>query len=408
MRRSSNDNHSGNYRIVSRNFVIPFVLITFLFFLWGYARSVLDVLNKHFQDFLSISVSDSTLIQASTYIAYALMALPAGILISKKGYRTGVVTGLIFFGIGAILFIPGAALMKFPIFLLALFIIGCGLAILETSANPYSAELGPKETSASRLNLSQAFNGLGCILGPLTIGGFLFSETKGNVALPYTIMGITVLCLALFFSRVKLPEIHSEYDNGESQKNIKIRIAIKALFKERNFKWGLIALFFYEIAEISINSLFINYVISDGWLTPLEATQVLSFGALGLFMCARVAGSAIMSKVSARTVLKICSILTVAGACLVTLNLGALSHTGIFICYAFEAIMFPTIFAMTININPKYSKIASSFLMMTPLGGAVGSYLMGLTAHHFDISSYFIVPAIAYLIVCFYAFTRKS
>ena len=133
-------------RLVSKKYLLPFILITSLFFMWGFARAILDVLNKHFQESLSISITQSTLIQATTYVGYFLMALPAGIMITRFGYRRGVVTGLLLFGIGALLFIPGAHLMSFPVFLVALFVIGCGLVMLETSANPYAAELGAKET----------------------------------------------------------------------------------------------------------------------------------------------------------------------------------------------------------------------------------------------------------------------
>ncbi len=154
-------------KLISRRYALPFALITTLFFLWGFARAILDVLNKHFQSELSISITRSTMIQTVTYLGYFLMAIPAGIMITRSGYRRGVVTGLICFGVGALMFIPGAAVMSFPLFLTALFIIGCGLAMLETAANPYAAELGARETAASRLNLTQSFNGLGCIMSPL-------------------------------------------------------------------------------------------------------------------------------------------------------------------------------------------------------------------------------------------------
>lgn len=397
-------------RLVAAGYAVPFILITSLFFLWGYARSVLDVLNKHFQDLLSISVADSTLVQASTYVAYALMALPAGILISRKGYRVGIIVGLLLFAFGAFLFIPGGMTMKFGIFLLALFIIGCGLAFLETSANPYITELGPASTAASRLNLAQSFNGLGCILGPLTIGTLLFSDADASVAKPYTLMGIIVLLMAIVFTRIKLPEITplDPEENPSDKSDLKsVGRSIGILFRSSDFRMGLMALFFYEVAEISINSLFINYAVSDGWLSPLQASQVLSFGALGLFMLARVIGSFVMSRVKPSKVLRICGALTVAGALLVAGNFGLYSHAGIFICYAFEAIMFPTIFAMTIKDCGEHSKIASSFLMMTPLGGALGSWIMGIIITKADISAAFLVPAIAYAIVTLYAVTRN-
>lgn len=393
----------SSHRLIERRYLLPFVLITSLFFMWGFARAILDVLNKHFQEALDISRMHSTLIQASTYVAYALMALPAGILITRYGYRRGVVMGLILFGLGALAFIPGDSMGSFSVFLAALFVIGCGLAVLETAANPYAAELGDSSTAASRLNLSQSFNGLGCILGPVLVGGFLFSgDGGGSIAWPYAIMGIVVLMIALLFSRVSLPEIKSE-DCIKDDAPAGIMATIRRLWASGRFRAGVIALFCYEIAEIAINSFFINYVTDDGWMDKVTATWVLSFGALGLFLVARVAGSAIMRYIRAEKVLTVCAVMTVAGALSVTLDLGVVSRAGLFICYAFEAIMFPTIFAITISGCGSMTKIGSSFLMMTPLGGAVGTFLMGMVADFSSMSTSFIVPTLAYLAVLLYA-----
>ena len=141
-------------RLLDRQYVLPFVLITTLFFLWGFARAILDVLNKHFQDELHISITQSSLIQVTTYLGYFLMAIPAGIFINRFGYRRGVVFGLVLFGIGALSFVPGMSVGTFNAFLVSLFVIGCGLVFLETAANPYSTQLGPEATASSRLNLS--------------------------------------------------------------------------------------------------------------------------------------------------------------------------------------------------------------------------------------------------------------
>lgn len=397
-------------RLVSKKYLLPFILITSLFFMWGFARAILDVLNKHFQESLSISITQSTLIQATTYVGYFLMALPAGIMITRFGYRRGVVTGLLLFGIGALLFIPGAHLMSFPVFLVALFVIGCGLVMLETSANPYAAELGANETAASRLNFAQSFNGLGCILAPVIVGGFLFSGDNGGVEVPYTVMGVIVLLAALLFSRVQLPEINAgeESESTVSSDKEGIGATIRRLWGRKRFRYGVIALFCYEVAEISINSLFINYATADGWMDKSTASIVLSFGALGLFMVARIAGSAIMSKVRAEKVLLVCAVMTVLGAVAVTLDAGAISKAGVFVCYAFEAIMFPTIFAITIGGAGNSVKIASSFLMMTPIGGAVGTSLMGYVADVTSMSTAFIVPAAGYLCVLLYAISANK
>lgn len=391
-------------KLISRRYALPFALITTLFFLWGFARAILDVLNKHFQSELSISITRSTMIQTVTYLGYFLMAIPAGIMITRRGYRRGVVTGLICFGVGALMFIPGAAVMSFPLFLTALFIIGCGLAMLETAANPYAAELGARETAASRLNLAQSFNGLGCIVAPALVGGFLFSDPNSSVATPYTVLGIVVLIAAIFFSRADLPEIKTDdAPDSVSGTSRTLGRSVRALWSRRGFRLGILALFCYEIAEISINSLFINYATYDGWLTPAVAARILSFGALALFMAARVIGSFVMSRIAAEKVLLFCAVMTVLGACTVALDLGAVSRAAVFVCYAFEAIMFPTIFAITIAEAGDDVKIASSFCMMTPIGGAVGTFLMGLVADSVSISSSFLIPAAGYAFVLVYA-----
>lgn len=391
---------------MSKKYAVPFILITSLFFMWGFARAILDVLNKHFQELLHISIAQSALIQAMTYLGYFLMALPAGIMITKFGYRKGVVAGLLLFAAGSLMFIPGESMMSFGMFLAALFIIGCGLVILETAANPYAAELGDKQTAASRLNLAQSFNGLGCILAPVIVGGFLFSSPGSSVSVPYAIMGVAVLVVAAVFSRVRLPEITEDAGGADSagKEGISLPRVIRSLWASRRFRLGVLALFFYEIAEISINSLFINYATADGWMDKTTASVVLSFGALGLFMAARVLGSWVMSKIASEKVLVACGIMTVAGALLVVADLGWLSRAGVFMCYAFEAIMFPTIFAITVvGVKANAIKIASSFLMMTPIGGAVGTMLMGQMADLTSMSTAFIIPAVGYAFVLIYA-----
>ncbi len=372
--------------------------------MWGFARSILDVLNKHFQETLSISISMSALIQATTYLGYFLMAIPAGMIITRYGYRRGVTAGLVLFAAGCLLFIPGEGLGSFAIFLGALFVIGCGLVILETAANPYASELGEPQTAASRLNLAQAFNGLGCILGPVIVGGFLFSTPDAGVGLPYGVMGVCVLIVAFLFSRVGLPEITADTsaDKGDEE-SMSLSRRLSRLLSDKDFRMGLGALFCYEAAEISINSLFINYATSEAGIGKETATLLLSFGALGLFMLARVAGSWVMSRVSAGKILLVCAAGAMLCALAVAANVGVISRGALFGCYAFEAIMFPTVFALTISRARGPVKLASSLLMMTPLGGAVGTLLMGLLADSASLSASFLIPAAGYLAVLLYA-----
>ena len=192
----------------SKQYAVPFILITSLFFMWGFARAILDVLNKHFQTELDITITQSSLIQVTTYMGYFLMAIPAGLFINRMGYRRGVVTGLVLFGLGSLAFIPCSMAGTFYPYLVALFVIGCGLVFLETSANPYVTELGAPETATSRLNLSQSFNGLGSLSATFLIGQFLFDGTDrgGNIVVPYTVLGIVVLGIAVEIGRASCRE----------------------------------------------------------------------------------------------------------------------------------------------------------------------------------------------------------
>ena len=385
---------------MGEQYIVPFVLIISLFFLWGFAHAILDVLNKHFQELLHINKSVSALIQAMMYMGYFVMAVPAGLFISRFGYRRGVVFGLVLYGIGSLLFIPGQEWMSYRMFLFALFVIGCGLTFLETAANPYATELGPRETAASRLNFAQSFNGLGCICAPILTGLLLFSEdggsSSGNVALPYACMGVVVLLVAVVFSRVRLPEIvHAEEVDAEGHK--------VGLWKHKLFVFGLLALFAYEIGEISINSFFINYVLEQGWMNARMASLVLSFGGLSLFMLGRFIGSWIMRRVRAEKMLFVCATGVVVTMVVVLLDLGYVSLLALLLTYAFEAIMFPTIFALSLRGLGSNTKRASSFLMMSPVGGVVGPLLMGLVADYTSMVTAFVVPLVAYVVVWFYA-----
>ena len=393
----------GIFRLNGQNYLVPFILITVLFFLWGFARAILDVLNKHFQNELNISIAQSAMIQVTTYLGYFLMAIPAGLFINKYGYRRGVVFGLLLFGVGSLLFIPEAASGGFYGFLLCLFIIGCGLTFLETAANPYSTELGSPETATSRLNLSQSFNGLGCLFATFAVGQFLFNDSGegGNVAVPYTILGILVLLIALVFSRVNLPEIKKEQEAEEEHQQSGLA-NIKELFTHHKmFVLGLFSLLAYEVAEISINSYFINFVTGKGWMTDNMASIVLTI-ALAFFMVGRFGGSWIMRTVSDKKMLPICASGTVVCMLLVLMNLGKLSMIALICNYLFEAIMFPTIFSLSLIGVGRLRKSASSLLMMTPVGGC-GFMLMGMIADKTNLIVPFIVPLIGYLLILFYA-----
>ena len=392
--------------LTDKKYLVPFVLITSLFFLWGFARAILDVLNKHFQNSLDISLTQSSLIQVTTYLGYFLMAIPAGWFINRQGYRRGVVFGLALFAFGALLFIPGAEIGTFYAYLGPLFIIGCGLVFLETAANPYAAELGDKETASSRLNFSQSFNGLGCLFATYAVGQFLFngSSDGGNVVVPYAGLGVLVMCIAVVFSRVDLPEIKHEETEEDSIQDTRI---MKLFKRHPMFVFGLFALLAYEIAEISINSYFINFVTGQGWMDDNTASIVLTV-ALGFFMVGRFFGSWIMRKVRAELMLLYCGIGSVVCIGLVLLDLGKCSMIALVCNYLFEAIMFPTIFTLALQGLGNLTKSASSLLMMTPIGGCF-FLLMGYVADQTNLVLPFMIPFIGYFVVLLFAseLTRK-
>ncbi|MDD6553585.1 MAG: MFS transporter [Prevotellaceae bacterium] len=393
-------------QLTDRKYRVPFVLITGLFFLWGFARAILDVLNKHFQNALAISITRSAWIQITTYLGYFLMAIPAGFFINRFGYRRGVVCGLLLFATGALLIIPGSMTGSFTAFLGCLFIIGVGLVFLETSANPYVTQLGPTETATSRLNFSQSFNGLGGIFATLTIGQFLFSNNDkgGNVAIPYAILGVIVLVIAFIFSRVELPEIQYKTTAEDRMSGTKI---MKLLKHHPAFVFGLLALLAYEVAEISINTYFINFVTGMHWMTDRTASLVLSC-ALAFFMIGRFLGSWVMSRHRPEEVLFGCATGSVCCIGIVLCNIGELSLIGLLGNYFFEAIMFPTIFSLSLRGLGNLTKSASSLLMMTPIGGC-GFLLMGLLADRTHLVLPFLIPFTALLVVFSYAyFVRRS
>lgn len=393
--------------LTNRQYFVPFVLITSLFFLWGFARAILDLLNKHFQNTLDISITQSSFIQVTTYIGYFITAIPAGWFINRHGYRLGVVLGLLLFGFGSLLFIPLSALHSFNTFLIALFIIGCGLVFLETSANPYVTELGAKETATSRLNFSQSFNGLGSLFATFIVGQFLFGAPIGerDVVVPYTILGILVLFIAFVFSRVYLPEMKHADSSDDEVKGTRI---MKLFRYHPLFVFGLFALLAYEVSEISINSYFINFMTGEGYMDDNTASVVLTI-ALGFFMVGRFVGSWLMQYIRAEILLLICAAGSVTCMIVVLLGLGKVSMAALISNYLFEAIMFPTIFSLALNGLGNLKKSAASLLMMTPIGGC-GFLLMGIIADASNLITPFIIPFFGYFVVLLFAseLLRKS
>jgi FHS family L-fucose permease-like MFS transporter len=301
---------------------------------------------------------------------------------------------------------------------------GCGLACLEVAANPYVTLLGRPETAASRINRAQSFNGMGRIFGSLTGGVYCFSNDDPNISMPYIFIGAVVLIIAVLFSRVKLPEFttlsraETPAPDGNAPAAAKPAPVSRTLLRHPMFLFGLFVLFCYEIAEIAINSFFINYATENHmaeWIdtfivnvfdTTLNhnfiSSIVLSVG-LFLFMCGRFAGSWIMRFVRAEAILLCCAAATVLMTALVVLDIHIVSFVASILIFLFESIMFPTIFALSIKGLGGLTQKASAVLMMTPIGGAVGTVLMGMAADYRDMTFSFLVPLLAFVVGFVYA-----
>lgn len=380
------------------DFLAPFVLVTSLFFLWGFAHSILDVLNKHFQETLHINKTQSAFIQMVLYGGYFLMALPAGRIISRFGYRAGVLSGLCLYGIGALLFIPGSMLLSFPFFLFSLFVIGCGLTCLETAANPYVTVLGSPQDAERRINLAQSLNGLGWIVGPLVGGLFLFSGGSGeaDIATPYTIIGVAVLLVAVLFSFVKLPDVQAASSVEVADESD------RGLWSHRHFVFGLGALFLYVAAQTGINSFFINYVVEEGDVTNAVAALMLSFGRMGFFLCGRISGFLLMKRIRPEKLLIGCALGAIFAMSLVIFVRGVPGMGAIMVCSLCESIMFPTIFAFALRGLGRHTKAASSYLIMCIVGGAVAPVLMGMIADTWCMAWGFLVPLCCFVYIAAY------
>lgn len=389
------------FKYEGHNYLIPFLLISSLFFMWGFAHGILEVLNPHFQESFHISKAMSALTQAAVYGAYFLMALPAGWIIQKWGYRKGVTTGLMLFGIGALMFIPGLLVNSFYYYVLSLFVIGCGLTCLETSANPYTTVLGHPDKAESRINLSQSLNGIGWIVGPLVGGQLLF--TGVSIAVPYAIVGILVLVVAFIFSRVKLPDPRKTHEAEMQGTSEDIPINVVA------FTFGMLTLFLYVAAQTGVNSFFINYAVECIHIEKQEASMYLAFGGMGLFFAGRLIGGVLMNYIKPKYILMVCAMLTIFSTLVIVTCNGLVSLAAFFALYFGESIMFPTIFSLALRDAGTHTKIASSLLIMTIVGGAVAPILMGYIADTTgSMATSFIIPLLCYVVIARYAATRRK
>jgi FHS family L-fucose permease-like MFS transporter len=386
----------------TKSYLVPLILVTSLFFLWGMAYGLLDVLNKHFQEALNITTTRSTLLQAAYFGAYFLIALPAGLFMNKFGYKKGIIVGLMLYAFGAFLFYPAAQQGSFNFFLLALFILASGLTCLETAANPYVTVLGKPETSAFRLNLSQCFNGVGSFIGPIIGANLFFGTNSGgnldSVKMVYIIIGAVVLVIAALFFRTHLPEIkESQIVSSES-------LDRKPLFSHSNFTNAVIAQFFYVAAQVGVAALFINYctVVGSG-IDNAKAAYLLSIGMI-LFTIGRFAGTALMKVIAPNKLLTIYAAINIVLCAVVISSNDWISVYSLMAIFFFESIMFPTIFALGIKDLGHHTKKGSSFIIMSIVGGAMVPYVMGLLTDGKSVAFAYMVPLICFMVVAWYGF----
>lgn len=381
-------------------FLLPLILVTSLFFLWGLAYGLLDVLNKHFQESLNITKTRSTLLQAAYFGAYFLIALPAALFMNRYGYKKGIIAGLLLYAAGAFLFYPAAQQSSFNFFLLALFIIASGLACLETAANPYVTVLGKPETSEFRLNLSQCFNGVGSFIGPIIAANLFFGDANeksdlGSVQFVYIAIGMVVLLIAGLFVRTALPEIAESELVSESVQDT------KPLSAHPHFINAVVAQFFYVAAQVGVAALFINYCTEAGaGINTPEAAYLLSIAML-LFTIGRFAGTALMRTIAPNKLLSLYALVNIVLCILVITLSGWISVYALMAIFFFESVMFPTIFALGVKDLGHHTKKGSSFIIMSIVGGALVPYAMGMLSERSTATAY-AIPLVCFVVVAWY------
>ena len=386
-----------------RRYLVPFILVTSLFFLWGMANILNSALISHFQPVFSIGRAEALLVETAFYFGYFTIAIPAGLFMERYSYKKGIVFGLLLYALGALLFIPAAYMLTFGFFLIALYIIASGLAFLETAANPYVTILGPPESSVQRLNFSQSFNGMALVVGPWIAGQFIFAGNEGEMAslaekqqaaeaviFPYALIAGTVLFVALLFGLTKMPE---------PAKSEKLKFD-KAIFKKKHLMLAVFAQLLYVGAQAGIWGISIDYIIT---LIPDTSKEIASknFFAVGtfLFVAGRFLGTWLM------TFIKDHKLLTFYGIMASLLCLVGVFAEGRIAVYAvlainfFMSIMFPTIFALGVKGLGANTKLGSSFIIMAIVGGAIIPPFMGLFT---DIQLSFMLPAVCFLAVIYY------
>jgi MFS transporter, FHS family, L-fucose permease len=390
----------------TQHFRLPFILVTSLFFLWGIANILNAALIAHFQPVFEIKRAQALLVETAFYLGYFTIALPAGFFMEKYSYKKGILMGLVFYSIGALLFVPAAKVLSFGMFLMALYVIASGLAFLETAANPYITILGKKETAIQRLNFSQSFNGLALVVGPWIAGQFIFAGHEGSlstamekqqaadaVVFPYTVIALTVAVVAVLFAVVKMPE-------PALTTTLKFD---KKILKHRHLLFAVGAQLFYVGAQAGIWGISINYIteLIPGTTNEVASKNYMAIGTL-LFVIGRFLGTWLLNFINDHKLLTVYGIIA---SLLCLAGVFAKAEVAVFAILSvnfFMSIMFPTIFGLGVRNLGSETKLGSSLIIMAIVGGAVVPPVMGLVADRFGIQLSFLIPAFCFLVVVYF------
>jgi len=403
----------------TRKYLVPFILVTSLFFLWAFLHNINPILIPHLKKACQLTDTQSALIDSAVYFGYFLMALPAGWFMHKFGYKKGILCGLLLYGIGCILFVPAAADRSYTFFLFALFVIASGATFLETVANPYITKLGPRETSEQRLNFAQSFNGVGAVLAPIIGAKFILSGIEhskeelasmtpqqlseylnyeaGTVRIPYIIIASVVFLVAILFFVTRIPEIREEGTEDE-QHSFSFKI-----FKHAHVTWAVIAQFFYVGAQVGVGSFFIRFSRFVMDMPEKKAAYLWASIAMVGFMAGRFIGTFLMRYIKPAKLLSIYAIINILLLTLALVSDGAIAVYAVLAVPFFMSIMFPTIFALGIKGLGEESKIASSFLVMAIVGGAFMPLLMGYISDKTgSMQNAYIIPLLCFVVVLYF------
>jgi len=358
--------------------------------MWGFVHNLDPILIPHLKKSFSLNILQSSLVDSAVFIAYLLVAIPAGILMKKYGYKTGILSGLVLFAIGSFLFIPAANTQEYSFFLGALFILSCGLTILETAANPYVSLLGDPGTATSRLNFAQSFNGLAATLAPIIGARFILTEgyseeelnamtesarqialasEASTVKVPYLVLGSLILAIAAIFYFLRLPEVEDE----DESKSLNVFRALR----HRHLKWAVIAQFFYVGAQVCVFSFFILYAVEVAGISNVLAADYLGWGCGLAFMVGRFFGVFLMKFIASERLLAIYSAICILLCLIATFSYGFIAIYSVIGITFFMSIMFPTIFSLGIKGLGNDTQYGSSLIVMAIFGGAVLPLLFG-------------------------------